>query len=481
MACTVVIDEGTTSTRAILFDEDGEMVAMARRNLKTSYPQKGWVEQSALEVYEKSVQALEEVLSKSKCEVKYLALTNQRETVVAWDENGEPLYNALVWMDKRGAHICEEMKEKGFEELIRAKTGLLLDPYFSASKMKWLLENVENVRRSAKKGRLKFGTIDSYLLWKLTGKHVTEPSNASRTLLFNIETSQWDEELLKIFDVPLESLPCVVESVFDFGVSRYGRVCAVLGDQQAALFGNACYKTGEAKCTYGTGAFVLANVGDGKCKKEGGLLKTIAWKINGKTVYALEGSILNSGQNVNWLKNNKFINDEKDFETLANSVSSSRGVYFVPALDGLGAPRWQPNARAMFVGLSSFHTKAHFVRAVLDAMAFSVAEVVEAFEKSGVKISNVSVDGGASQNDLLIQTLCDTIGVPIKRSKTKEMTAYGAFLASKMASGCGFDDLKKYVEDADVFDPQKTCSQGYEKWKIAEDVAIKWSKMVSNE
>ncbi len=477
MACTVVIDEGTTSTRAIVFDENGKIVAMARRSLKTFYPKKGLVEQSAQEVYEKSIEAVEEAISRSKCEVKYLSLTNQRETVVAWDEKGIPLYNAIVWRDKRGTQTCEEMREKGFQELVSQKTGLLIDPYFSASKMKWMMENVNIIREKAKKGTLRFGTIDSYLLWKLTGKHLTEPSNASRTLLFDIEKLNWDEDLLKAFGIPFESLPTVVDSAFDFGTSKYGEVTAVLGDQQSALFGNGCYERGEAKCTYGTGAFVLANIGNGKCEKETGLLKTIAWKIKGKAMYALEGAVLNSGENVNWLKKNGFVKDEEEFESLARSVPSSQGVYFIPALDGLGAPRWNPHARALFTGLSSFHTKAHLVRAVLDAMAFSVAEVVEAFEKSGVKVSKVSADGGASANDLLLQTLCNATGVLVERAKMKEMTAYGAFLASGITTGqWSFEDLKKRTKATEIFKPTGLISTEYQNWKKVEEVAVNLAK-----
>ncbi len=474
-----VIDEGTTSTRAMIFTEEGKLTSVSQKELTTFYPKDGWVEQSAKELYEKSVEALKEAIQKCKCSPTFLGITNQRETVIAWNsKTGKPLYNAIVWKDKRGQALCEEIKAKGYENEIREKTGLLLDPYFSASKMKWLIYNVKEVKDAMMKGDLKFGTVDSYLIWKLTGKHLTEVSNASRTLLFNISKLSWDEDLLEIFGVPLETLPEVKPSAYDFGASQYGNVVGVLGDQQASLFGNRCYNVGEVKCTYGTGAFVLANIGSSNTSIPDGLLKTIAWKIGNEVTYALEGSILGSGQNITWIKKSiGLIEEEREIEPLARSVASSEGVYYVPALDGIGAPRWIPEARGIFLGLSSFHTKAHILRSILDAMAFSTVEVVDAFRKSGLSIFKISVDGGGAKNSLLIQILADASNVKVEKPKFNEMTAYGAFLISGIgAKKWDFESLKLYNNPSDIFEPKRNLSGEYTKWLKAEEIAISWSK-----
>ena len=473
-----VIDEGTTSTRVIIFDESGKMLSSARRILTTFYPKPGLVEQSADEIYSKTIEALEEAIQRCKCSPDFIGITNQRETIVAWDaKSGKPLYNAIVWRDKRGQALCEKIKTSGYENLVREKTGLLLDPYFSASKMKWLIDNVSEVKEKLYKGELMFGTVDSYLVWKLTKKHLTEASNACRTLLFNISTSSWDEELLKIFGVPAETLPEVKPSAYDFGSSPYGKICGILGDQQSSLFGNRCYEAGQVKCTYGTGAFVLANIGNSNLSNPFGLLKTIAWKIGDETTYALEGSILASGENITWIKKIGLIRDENEIEPLASSIPSSEGVYFVPALDGLGAPQWIPQARGAFFGLSSFHTKAHLIRSILDAMAFSTVEVVDAFRKSGVFISKISVDGGGAKNSLLVQTLADASNVPVERSRFHEMTAYGAFLISGIgAKMWSLEELKRGKNPCDLFQPTKDVSNEYSKWKSAQELSIKWSQ-----
>jgi glycerol kinase len=473
-----VIDEGTTSTRAMIFDENGKLLSMSQKKLKTIYPKAGWVEQSAEEIYTKTLEALEEAKNKCGCSIDFLGITNQRETVVAWDsKTGKPLYNAIVWRDKRGQPICEKIKSSGYENLVREKTGLLLDPYFSASKMKWLVDNVQEIKDKITKHELMFGTVDSYLVWKLTGNHLTEVSNASRTLLFNLSTLSWDKELLEMFDIPPETLPAVKPSAYKFGSSAYGEICGILGDQQSSLFGNRCYESGEVKCTYGTGAFVLANIGNSSISNPFGLLKTVAWKIGNDVTYALEGSILASGENVTWIKKIGLISEESEIEPLAKSVLSSEGVYFVPALDGIGAPKWIPQARGAFLGLSSFHTKAHLIRAILDAMAFSTVEVVDAFRKSGIFISKISVDGGGAQNSLLVQILADASNVPVERPRFHEMTAYGAFLMSGIGAGAWtFDDLKRKKNSADLFNPQNDLSRIYSDWKKAEEFSINWSK-----
>ncbi len=475
-----VIDEGTTSTRAIIFDENGNPLSSSQKELTTFYPHAGWVEQSANEIYAKSVEVLKEAMEKCKCSPDFVGIANQRETIIAWNsKTDEPLYNAIVWRDKRGQALCEKIKSKGYENVIREKTGLLLDPYFSASKMKWLIDNVKEVKDAMMKGELKFGTVDSYLIWKLTGKHLTEVSNASRTLLFNLSTLSWDDDLLEIFGVPLETLPEVKPSACDFGASLYGNVVGILGDQQASLFGNRCYNAGEVKCTYGTGAFVLANIGSSNTSTNpDGLLKTIAWKIENEVTYALEGSILGSGQNITWIKKNVgLIKEESEIESLARSVTSSEGVYYVPALDGIGAPRWIPEARGTFLGLSSFHTKAHLIRSILNAMAFSTVEVVDAFRKSGLSISKISVDGGGAKNSLLIQTLADASQVPVERPRFHEMTAYGAFLISGIgAKMWDLKYLKNQKNPSDLFQPMNDLSSEYSKWKKAEEISISWSK-----
>ncbi len=478
MGYTLVLDEGTTSTRAIVFDDNGNVVSIANRRLRTVYPKTGWVEQPAEEIYARSVEAMEDAIEQCGCTPEFMGITNQRETVVAWDpKTGEPFYNAVVWRDKRGYDTCKKLENEGYEPVVRAKTGLVADPYFSASKIKWLIDNVPEISKKIGNGTVKFGTIDSYLVWKLTGNHFTEPSNASRTMLFDINSTRWDPELLEVFGVKEESLPEVKDSNHDFGVSRYGRITGILGDQQSSLFGNGCVDQGRVKCTYGTGAFVLANYGKLKAPPTAGLLKTIAWRIDGEVNYALEGSILASGEAMNWLKRLQLIKDDMEIESLSRSVDGSDGLFFVPALDGLGAPRWQPEARGLFVGMSSFHTKAHIVRAVLDSMAFSVAEVVEAFERSDLEISKMSVDGGGAKNSLLVQTLSNALGVSVERAKFHEMTAYGAFLMALIGSGRitsgEIDSLKK---DVDRFDPLEKIGRVYSDWKKAEDLSIEWSK-----
>lgn len=478
MAYILVLDEGTTSTRAIVFDEKGEMVSVANRQLRTVYPKAGWVEQSAEEIYARSVEAMEDAIEQCGCTPEFIGITNQRETVVAWDpKTGETLYNAVVWRDKRGHDTCRKLESEGYEPVVRSKTGLVMDPYFSASKLKWLVDNVREISERAKAGKVMFGTIDSYLVWKLTGNHFTEPSNASRTMLFDINEMKWDRELLDVFGISEETLPIVRDSNNDFGESVYGRITGILGDQQASLFGNGCTEQGLVKCTYGTGAFVLANSGRMKTPPTAGLLKTVAWRIDGEADYALEGSILASGEAMNWLKRLQLIKDDMEIESLAASVEGSEGLFFVPALDGLGAPRWNPEARALFVGMGSFHTKAHIVRAVLDSMAFSVAEVVEAFKKSGLVISGMSVDGGGSKNSLLVRTLSDAVGVRVERAKFHEMTAYGAFLMAGIGAGTvKIGEIGSFAKSADLFEPSANIGKVYSDWKRAEDLSVEWSE-----
>lgn len=472
MDYTLVIDEGTTSTRAIIFDENGSILSSSGRQLKAVYPHIGWVEQDPQEIFSKTVESIEDAIFQCGCTPKYVGVTNQRETIVAWDDrDGRPLYNAIVWRDKRGQELCERLKSAGYEPLIRAKTGLLLDPYFSASKIAWMIRNVEEVKTRVGSPHLKFGTIDSYLVWKLTGNHFTEPSNASRTLLFDIDNLKWDKDLLEIFGIPFYSMPEVINSNGDFGNSRYGKIVSVLGDQQSSLMGNVCVKLGEVKCTYGTGAFVLVNAKSTKNPPFDGLLKTIAWSVNGVVDYAFEGSVLSSGEVINWLKRISLIKDEMEVEELARSTKSD-GIYFVPALDGLGSPRWTPGARALFIGMNSSHARSNMIRAVIESMAFSVAEVIDTFKKSGLSLSTVRVDGGGSKNSLLVQILADVTKLKVERAKFHEMTAYGAFLMSKIKGDLG--DVLNLKKEFDLFEPSEDLDSIYKKWQMAEDLVVKW-------
>ncbi|MCL5033167.1 MAG: FGGY family carbohydrate kinase [Thermotogae bacterium] len=471
----LIVDEGTTSTRAMIFDEEGNLISSSNRPLKTIYPISGWVEQSAEEIFSKTIEAIEDAIDQCGCTPSIVGITNQRETVVAWDsQSGLPLYNAIVWRDKRGQAMCERLKSNGYEPVVRAKTGLLIDPYFSASKMSWLIDNVPDVSDSLKKFTLKFGTIDAYLIWKLTGNHLTEPSNASRTMIYNINEMKWDKELSEVFGIPMDSMPEVIDSNGDFGNSKYGKISSVLGDQQSSLLGNMCVKVGDVKCTYGTGAFILANTGSSKNPPSDGLLKTVAWSVRGKTVYAFEGSVLSSGESVNWLKRISLLKDEVEMEALSKLVKSD-GIYFIPALDGLGSPRWQPNARSLFLGISSSHTRSNIVRAVLESMAFSVSEVIDTFKKSGLDVSNIKVDGGGSKNSLLIQILSNSTKTNVERSKFHEMTAYGAFLMARIKNEIG--EITNLKKDFELFKPKENIDKIYQRWKMAEEISINWANL----
>lgn len=473
----LIIDEGTTSTRALIFDENGNFVSSSSRQLKTFYPNSGFVEQNAEEIFSKTIEAMEDAIDQCGCTPTIVGITNQRETIVAWDsKSGAPLCNAVVWRDKRGQTMCEKLKADGYESVVRAKTGLIIDPYFSASKISWLIKNVSEVAEGLKKSHIKFGTIDTYLVWKLTGKYLTEPSNASRTMLFNINEMKWDKDLFDVFGIPYDAMPDVVSSNGNFGTSKYGKISAILGDQQSSLLGNMCIKAGDVKCTYGTGAFVLANAGKSKNPPSDGLLKTVAWSINGITDYAFEGSVLSSGESVNWLKRLSLIKDEIEIEELSNSVKSE-GIYFIPALDGLGAPRWDPNARALLLGMESSHTRANIARAVIESMAFSTVEVIDTFKKSGLDISNIRVDGGGSKNSLLVQILSDATKAKVERAKFHEMTAYGTFIMTAIKDKDEMNEIEKFKKDFDLFEPKADVSSTYEKWKMAEDISVKWSKI----
>ncbi|RTI09851.1 glycerol kinase, partial [Thermus scotoductus] len=440
MKYLLALDQGTTSSRAILFSLEGRPVAMAQREFRQLYPRPGWVEHDPLEIWESQLGVAQEALRQAGVEAREvvaLGLTNQRETTLVFERGtGRPLYNAIVWQDRRTASLCQELKAQGLEPLFRERTGLLLDPYFSGTKLAWLLENVPGLRGKAERGEALFGTVDTWLLYRLTGGkvHATDLSNASRTLLFNLHTLSWDEELLEVFRVPRAMLPEVRPSDGDFGETLpelFGRaipIRGVLGDQQAALFGQAALERGEGKCTYGTGAFLLLNTGERPVPSPKGLLSTVAWSVRGKVSYALEGSVFMAGAVVGWLQGLGLIRESAVEEALAREVADSGGVYLVPAFTGLGAPYWDPYARGAILGLTRGTTKAHLARAALEGVAFQMVDVVRTMEEAGTPLKELRVDGGMVENALFLQIQADLLGVPVLRPKVTETTALGAAL-----------------------------------------------------
>jgi len=451
------IDQGTTSSRAILFNKKGEAIHISQKEVKQYFPQPGWVEQSANEIWGSVLSVIAECLSNSSIkpkQVEAIGITNQRETTIVWDrQTGEPIYQAIVWQSRQTSDICKELKENGYGDVITAKTGLLIDPYFSGTKIKWILDNVEGAREKAEKGDLLFGTVDSWLVWKLSGGevHVTDYTNASRTMLFNIHDLTWDLELLKMLEIPESMLPrvCPSSEVYTnvleahfFGSSV--PIAGIAGDQQAALFGQACYETGMAKNTYGTGCFMLMNTGEKAVKSKFGLLTTIAWGINGKVEYALEGSIFVAGSAVQWLRDGmRLFKNAKDSEKYARRVSSSEGVYVVPAFVGLGTPYWDDGVRGAVFGLTRGAKKEHFIRATLESLAYQTRDVVNAMESdSGIALKTLRVDGGAVRNDFLMQFQSDILNVPVERPVVNETTALGAAYLAGLAVGYWKDQLE---------------------------------------
>ena len=444
----LAIDQGTTGTTCLVFDELAEPIGRAYREFAQHFPQPGWVEHDALEIWEVTQAVAGEALADAgleEGELEAVGMTNQRETVCVWDPaSGLPLHNAIVWQDRRTAARCEELRAAGHEPLVRERTGLVLDPYFSATKIQWLLENVEGLRERALAGRAVFGTVDSWLSFKLTGEHVTDVSNASRTMLFDIAAGRWDPELMDLLDVPERALPRVLESAGVLGETRpqalHGHavpLAGVAGDQQAALFGQACVEEGMGKNTYGTGSFVLFNTGFTAPEPPAGLLATIAWGIGGSTAYALEGSIFVTGAAVQWLRDGLGIIERADqTEALAASLSSNDGVYFVPALTGLGSPHWDPHARGTIVGLTRGAGRAHLARATLEAIAYQTLDAVTAMEQtSGKPLSELRVDGGACANSWLMQFQADMLGVPVVLPEITETTALGAAYLAGVGTG----------------------------------------------
>ena len=445
----VALDQGTTSSRAIIFDHDVNIVAVSQREFSQIYPQAGWVEHDPMEIWASQSSTLIEVIARSGIhadEIASIGITNQRETTVIWDKvTGKPVYNAIVWQCRRSSEICEELKSQGLEKYVRDTTGLLLDPYFSGTKIKWILDNVPGVRVRAEKGDLLFGTIDTWLVWKLTeGKvHVTDPTNASRTLLFNIHTQAWDTKMLEALNIPASLMPQVRPSCGIYGKTRIagegGEVCiaGIAGDQQSALFGQLCTEPGMAKNTYGTGCFLLMNTGEKAVASHHGLLTTIAIGAKGEVNYALEGAVFMGGATIQWLRDELgLIRDAQDTEYFASKVDDTNGVYLVPAFVGLGAPYWDPNARGALVGLTRGSNRNHIIRAALEAIAYQSRDLLDAMTKdSGVELKQLKVDGGAVANDFLMQFQADITSVEVQRPAVTETTAMGAAFLAGLAVG----------------------------------------------
>lgn len=452
----MALDQGTTSSRCIIFDKRGNIVSMAQREFEQYFPKSGWVEHDADEIWASQASVMAEAMAKNSITASELAaigITNQRETTIVWEKNtGKPVYHAIVWQCRRTADYVEELKKEGFDKIIREKTGLIADPYFSATKIKWILDNVEGARAKAENGELLFGTVDTWLLYKLTNGrvHATDVTNASRTMLYNIHELCWDRELLEKFDIPSSMLPEVKDSSYIYGHTDSGLIGAevpiagIAGDQQAALFGQCCFEEGEGKNTYGTGCFLLVNTGEKAVESKNGLLTTIACGIDGKVRYALEGSVFVAGAAIKWLRDEmRLINDASETETMAYSVEDTGGVYVVPAFTGLGAPYWDAYARGAVFGLSRGTDNAQFVRATLESLAYQSLDVIRAMEDdSGIKVSELKVDGGASANNYLMQFQADILNGKIIRPVVAETTALGAAYLAGLAVGY-YSDLNE--------------------------------------
>ena len=466
----LALDQGTTSSRAIVFNKKGEMVSVAQKEFTQIFPQPGWVEHDANEIWSTQAGVAAEAITQAGANGKSIAgigITNQRETTVVWDrETSEPIYNAIVWQDRRTSKYCDELKAQGYADMIQDKTGLIIDSYFSGTKVKWILDNVEGAREKAEAGKLAFGTIDSWLIWKLTqGKvHVTDVTNASRTLLYNIKDLEWDKEMLELLNIPASMLPEVKSSSEVYGhtvttlFAHEVPISGIAGDQQAATFGQMCIKPGSVKNTYGTGCFMLCNTGNKPVKSNNNLLTTIGWQINGETTYCLEGSIFMGGAIVQWLRDGLgIIKSSPEVEELAGSVEDNGGVFLVPALTGLGAPHWDQYARGTIVGLTRGATSAHIARAALEGIAFQTRDVLKAMEAdAGIEIKELRVDGGAAINNLLMQFQSDVLDAPVYRPKTLETTALGAAYLAGLAVGYwdSVDEIKSQWAMDRKFEPE---------------------------
>ena len=491
----MALDQGTTSSRCILFEKSGRIASLVQREFPQIFPKEGWVEHDPMTIWSTQMSAVTEALLKigaSWDEIAGIGITNQRETIVLWDKKtGAPVYNAIVWQCRRTADFCKKLEADGYGEMIRSKTGLLIDPYFSATKISWILENVEGVRKRAERGEICFGTIDTWLIYNMTGGkvHATDYSNASRTMLFNINTLNWDEDLLKLFNIPKSILPDVSPSSHIFGYTDpaiFGAslpIAGVAGDQQAALFGQCRFNEGELKNTYGTGGFLLMNTGSEPYITDSGLLTTIAWGLDGKVTYALEGSVFVCGAALQWLRDGlKIIDSATDSEYYSKKVSDSGGILVVPAFSGLGAPWWDPYARGIIIGITRATNKYHIIRATLESMAYQTADVIDLMEKTAnIKISALAVDGGASANNLLLEFQADILGVPTERPECVETTALGAAYLAGLATGfySSLDEIKENRKISKTFTPnmeEKSREALLNRWRRAVERSLNWSE-----
>ena len=489
------IDQGTTGTTVLIINKDGNIVSRAYSEFSQIYPKNGWVEHDPEEIFNVTLNVAKEAISKGDIlpeELVSIGITNQRETTVIWDKKtGKSIHNAIVWQCRRTAPICKELKEKNYQELFKEKTGLVIDAYFSGTKVKWLLDNVPGTREKAEQGELLFGTIDTWLVWKLTGGkvHVTDYTNASRTMLFNIKTLEWDREILEILDIPDTLLPEVKDSSYRYGMTAehyFGvevPISGIAGDQQAATFGQGCYKKGMAKNTYGTGCFMLMNVGKDPVYSDNGLLTTISWGIDGQVEYALEGSVFIAGASIQWLRDAlDFFDNSADSEELASQVEDTDGVYFVPAFAGLGAPYWDMYARGGILGLSQANGKAHITRAALESMAYQSRDLLEAMQKdSGLELKELRVDGGASANNLLMQFQSDILNTDVSRPKNIETTAMGAAYLAGIAEGFwkDRDEIIQLIRADGTFTPdmrEEKREKLYRGWKKAVKRVMAWEE-----
>ena len=482
----LALDQGTTSSRAIVFDHEGQIRSVAQKEFPQYFPQPGWVEHNPNEIWGSEASVIAEAISTidiTGLDIAAIGITNQRETTIVWDiDTDEPIYNAIVWQDRRTAEFCDQLKADGLTETIRQKTGLIIDAYFSGTKIKWILDHVPGARKRAEEGKLRFGTVDSWLVWRLTRgeTHVTDVTNASRTMLFNIHDLKWDEELLKLLDIPLSMMPEVKSNSEIYGHTKTTifahkvPIAGIAGDQQAALFGQMCLDPGSIKNTYGTGCFVMLNTGEKPIVSKNNLLTTIAWQIGNKVNYALEGSIYIGGSVVQWLRDGLgIINHSSDVETLAQSVPDSSGVYFVPALTGLAAPYWDPYARGTIVGITRGTTAAHIARAALDGIAFQTYDIAQAMAKDmNDRLTELKVDGGASRNNLLMQFQADLLGIDVVRPKITETTAIGAAYLAGLGVGYwdSVDELRRQWKVERTFTPNldsETVRTAREGWADA--------------
>ncbi len=487
----LALDQGTTSSRAIIFDVDGQIVSVSQKEFRQVYPEPGWVEHDALEIWQSQKEMADEAIIKAGITaggIACIGITNQRETAVVWDrETGKPVCNAIVWQDRRTAGFCDELNRNGYSEMIFSHTGLVIDSYFSATKVKWILDHVPGARKKAEAGKLAFGTIDSWLLWNFTGGkvHVTDVTNASRTMLFNIHEMKWDEDLLRLFNIPASLLPHVKSSSEVYATTGlFGAeipVSGIAGDQQAATFGQCCVKPGMVKNTYGTGCFILANTGSKPVRSQNKLLTTVAWQIGGETTYALEGSIFVGGAIVQWLRDGLgLIQSSSEVEQLARSVSDNGGIYLVPALTGLGTPHWDPHARGMVIGITRGTTAGHIARAALEGIAYQTRDVLKAMEAdAGIRVSELRVDGGAAANDFLMQFQSDILQRTVVRPKILETTALGAAYLAGLAVGCweNTDEICRRQEADQNFTPaleQEQADKLVARWQEALKRSMKW-------